>query len=251
MEVVGDDRTLKGCGVGLGLDLLAVEVSNSLGEVLAWVSYPCWDLDESEYLLVEAVVAQGAVHGFEEDVDAFVFKFVAAAGGYDEGVVVKLEACEGVGDVENALAGCFACLGKGCSFGDKVSFETVGEYGVAFLVEEFLAFAACDLAYGGKAVYEAGCLALKAVFGFDVELLRHLCAVVAPEVVVEGLAVAGYAAAYGGGVGGEDGGYLGDVLLDIHGSEAGHPFVCLIDYVAAGLGEVVAVKAFDNEGCCV
>ena len=106
------------------------------------------------------------------------------------------------------------------------------------------------LAHCGEAVCPVRTLLFDAVLCLHVELCGHLVSVVAVEVFVEQLVVAGNGAADAGGMGGKDGRYSGALVLQEQHTQARHPFVGLIDYFAlfrdAGL-----YNDFDKASCCI
>ena len=81
-----------------------------------------------------------------------------------------------------------------------------------------------------------GALLLDTVLRLHVKFGRHLVAVVALEVGIEGLVVAGNGAPNARGVGGEDGTHFGAFVLQEEHAQPRHPFVGLVDDALAGEG---------------
>ena len=88
------------------------------------------------------------------------------------------------------------------------------------------------------------------VFGLHVEFAGHLVAVVCKQIIVEGFVVAGYGASDRSGVRGEYGGDFRDMFADIQRTQAGHPFMCLVDDIIGGCEFVVTEIAFHKFACC-
>ena len=202
---------------------------------------PAGHLNESQDRALGGLLAEAA-EGFEVDVEPLATEVVASAGGDNEGVVGQAGAHEGVGYLEDAGTAGLTLASEGGATGHEVGLETVGKHDVGGLVEQLGALAGGEVADGGEAVGTVGGLFLDAVLGLHVELGGHLVAMVAVEVLIEQLVVAGYGAAYAGGVGGEKGGHAGQVVLEKEHAEAGHPLVGLVDDAGRG-GQALAADA--------
>ena len=133
-------------------------------EVFACGSHPPRHFNKCDDLAFEACVAQEAVHGFDEDVDAFVAELVSAAGADDEGVVAEGLSEHTVGDAEDFFPhlAAFACECR--SLRHEIVLEAVGQHDVAGLAEEFETLACGDVGDGGEGVGMDGALLLYGVF---------------------------------------------------------------------------------------
>ncbi len=216
-------------------------------QVLARLAHPSRHVDKRHHVALQARVVAQEVYGVDEHVDALVAELVAPAGRHDEGAVVEVLAGQLVGYQEQLLARRLALAGERRALRHEVVLEPVGQHHVDRLVEQLFALAGGDLAHRGEAVDVFRRLALYGVLALHVELGGHLVAVVSLEIVVEGLVVAGYAAAYARGVGGEDGGYLGHVLMYVEQAEASHPLVAMIHHFLVGR-HIIIIEALGDAG---
>ena len=89
---------------------------------------------------------------------------------------------------------------------------------------------------------------LERVLGRHIELAGQLVGVEFRQVVVEGQAVAGDAAAHDGGVAREDGGHVGGVFAQIEARCGGHPFVTVGDDLLGVCAERLHVGGDDHSG---
>ena len=187
------------------------------------------------------------VHRVEIQVDALVAHLAAAAGGNEQGVIAHLVAHHGACHVEQSLACRLACGGIFCATGHIVLLKSVGCHHWPAL-EQLLALTRRDVAHGGEHVGLVGSAFLERVLRLHVQLLRHLVAIVACHVVVEGLAVAADAAPNAGGVGGKHRCHLWQSRLHIEQSHAGGPLVEVCHYPARLL---VSHDALDHQRCAI
>ena len=244
MQPVCDNGALEGSSEFLS-------ALDTLYQILARLAHPCRHLDHGKDWLIQLLVATKTVHCLNEDINTLVAELITTAGTNDKSILGEFATCKTVCNLQELLASNLALALELCCLGHKVCFETIGEYSVTLLVHQFLALTAGNLTYCGEAVNTMRCLALQAVLGLNVQLLGHLGAVVCPQIVIKGLVVAGNATTDGCGMSSEDGCNLGYILLDIHCTKAGHPFVCLINHVLAGLCKRMTIETLNHQTCSI
>ena len=110
-----------------------------------------------------------AIHGVDEDVDAFVAVLIATTDGDEESAVrVERLAVEQFGRAEQLTSGVGASGGIAVGCGDEVGLEAVRSHYVRRLVEQLATLYGGDLAHRREAVSEVSCLFLYGVLRFDV-----------------------------------------------------------------------------------
>ena len=138
-----------------------------------------------------------------KDVDAFVFPLLAARYSDEDRILRHHTAEHFPRDTPQG----FPRLGtpgvKGFAFGHIGGFEAVGRLYVHFLVEQLCALAGGDVADRGETIGGMRRLLLDRMLGNHIQLLRHLVAVIAFEIVVQRFPVSGDGTSDAGGVGGE------------------------------------------------
>ena len=241
LEVVGREAVLVRvdglCGVGkVGLQVGAgAAVGGRHGDV-------------GEHLALEFVRCGEQFERLEEYVDALVAEFVAAAGADDQRVGFELLAQAGFGHTDHGVAS-LVTLGVVLLAGPyEVVFESVGRDTVRVAAEQVLALVGRDVADGEEGVVVGCGDLLDRVLGRDVELAGQLVGVELCQVVVEGQAVAGDAAAHDGGVAREDGGHVGGVFAQVEARCGGHPLVAVSDNLLGGRAERLHVGRDDHSG---
>ena len=147
--------------------------------------------------------------------------------------------------MEQVLTGLAALGVEGSALRDKVILETIHQDNVCLLVEQLLALGIGNLAHGSEAIHIVCRLLLDGVLRLHVELAGHLVAVVSEEIIIERFVVASDGATNRRGMRSENGGNLRYTLLQIEGSHASHPFVCLKDHIVI-FSQVKAVKALHH-----
>ena len=245
MQFVGDHRTLQCCVIHL-----CASLQTGL-QVFAGLTAPRGHFHQGQHLSSLSFCIQHVtepVHCIHKDVDTLVLEFVASRCGHYEGVVGKSASREGVCHTEDARSGLLAHFLEVCGGRHEVSLKTVHQHLVARAVKQFRTFLCRHVRHGGEAIHVVCSLSLDGVLGSHIQFVRHLRAVVCPQIVVERLAVAGYGAAYGSGVSGEYRSYFRHVLSQIERTQTGHPFMGLIHHVFRFL-QVVAVEALYH-ACC-
>ena len=181
--------------------------------------------DVGQHLAPELVRGRELFERLDEDVDAFVAEFVAAAGADDQRIAREFLAQTGLGHRNHRLAGLVA-LGVILLAGPhEVVFEAVGRHAVRLAAQQVLALVGRDVAHREEGVVIRGAHFLDRMFGRDVELAGQFVGVEFREVVIKRQAVAGDAAAHDRGVGGEHRGHIGGVFAQVEAAGSGHPFV--------------------------
>ena len=171
-EIVGAEAVL------LGIDR-AVFVGQMRLQILAGTGRGGRYGDVDQHLAVEGVRFGELFQGVEEDVDAFVAEFVAAARADDQGFAVEFAAQRRLGRADHRAA----CLGPFFvelpAVPHEVVLEAVGGDDVHRAAQQALAFAGGDFAHGAEhVVFLRGDL-LDRVFGHAVALARHVGRVLA------------------------------------------------------------------------
>ena len=240
-EIVGAEAVL------LGIDR-AVFVGQMRLQILAGAGRGGRYGDVDQHLAVEGVRFGELFQGVEEDVDAFVAEFVAAARADDQGFAVEFAAQRRLGRADHRAA----CLGPFFvelpAVPHEVVLEAVGGDDVHRAAQQALAFAGGDFAHGAEhVVFLRGDL-LDRVFGHDVELARQFAGVEPSQILVERQPVAGHAAARHRGVGREDRGHVGRVLAQVESAGGGHPLVEVGHHLVRRGAEVLHVGGDDLSG---
>ena len=204
--------------------------------------------DVGQHLAPETVRGGELLERLDEDVDALVAEFVAAAGSDDQRVAREFFAQAGLGHRDHRPAG-FVAFGVVLLAGPyEVVLEAVGRHAVRFAPQQVFAFVGRDVAHRQECVVVGGGHLLDRVFGRDVELARQLVGVEFREVVVERQAVAGDAAAHDRGVGGEHRGDVGGVFAQVQPARGGHPLVEMRDSLLGRRAEGLDVGG-DHDAC--
>ena len=240
-EIVGAEAVL------LGIDR-AVFVGQMRLQILAGAGRGGRYGDVDQHLAVEGVRFGELFQGVEEDVDAFVAEFVAAARADDQGFAVEFAAQRRLGRADHRAA----CLGPFFvelpAVPHEVVLEAVGGDDVHRAAQQALAFAGGDFAHGAEhVVFLRGDL-LDRVFGHDVELARQFAGVEPSQILVERQPVAGHAAARHRGVGREDRRHVGRVLAQVESAGGGHPLVEVGHHLVRRGAEVLHVGGDDLSG---
>ena len=105
----------------------------------------------------------------------------------------------------------------------------------------------CNIAHCGETVHVHGRLPFYTVLGSHIELIGHLNTIVSKQILIQRLAIAGYAATDAGGMGGEDCGYLWHMLAHIESAQTSHPLVDVIHHTLVLTLEEELPEAFHDQ----
>ena len=161
------------CGQRFGE--FAVLVVQAFHQVLARLLCPAWYFDQSQHLVRFQLFASvdrflhlcvQLCQGFHVDIKSLAAEVIATRSADDQCVVCQLFANQSARYIQDASASLFTLLGKVCTFGYEVVFETIGQYHVSRLVQQLFALAVSKGTHRSEAICTVCTLLFDAVLSF-------------------------------------------------------------------------------------